>query len=270
MTTKDEALRMALEALEGTEALLTSMDVTHLLVYGEVDKAITACREALAQPAGERGELIRKAMRKAYSLGQTYWQQADSEFTSHHKKADVTQAKFTALVEETAALLSSDAQPSEWVGLTSEEIEIVRKETVDQFIAAIQSAGHWKQDPAQFARAIEAKLREKNARKDMPAAEDKAGGDEPVEFWNAVDGWVSVPAESADKPAAWVYPEFWEHLEKVGCGTAYRTEGDGRHPLFTRPQPQAQAMRDALTVGIGITSIDPRDIYSDPKEKNSG
>lgn len=80
-----------------------------------------------------------------------------------------------------------------------------------------------------------------------PVAEDKAGGDEPVEFWNAVDGWVSVPAERADKPAAWVYPEFWEHLEKVGCGTAYRTDGDGRQPLFTRPQPQA----DVPEVGFG-------------------
>ena len=142
---------------------------------------------------------------------------------------------------------------SDWVGLTEDEENALWESTVSDW---------------ELMKLTEKFLREKNAGK--PAAADKAGGDEPVEFWNAVDGWVPVPAESGDKPAAWVYPEFWEHLEKVGCGTAYRTEGDGRHPLFTRPQPQAQAMRDALTVGIGITRIDPRDIYSDPKEKNSG
>ena len=45
-----ELMQQALEVLDGVEALLTSMDVTHLLVYGEVDKAIDALRERLAQP----------------------------------------------------------------------------------------------------------------------------------------------------------------------------------------------------------------------------
>lgn len=48
-----EAMKQALEALDGVEALLTSMDVTHLLIYGEVDNAITALRERLAQPEQE-------------------------------------------------------------------------------------------------------------------------------------------------------------------------------------------------------------------------
>lgn len=38
------------QALDGVEALLTSMDVTHLLIYGEVDNAITALRKRLEQP----------------------------------------------------------------------------------------------------------------------------------------------------------------------------------------------------------------------------
>ena len=46
-------------------------------------------------------ELIRTALRRAYHLGQTYWQQADSEFTSQHKKADATQRMFKELVDET-------------------------------------------------------------------------------------------------------------------------------------------------------------------------
>ncbi|MBT2300415.1 hypothetical protein J7E70_08045 [Variovorax paradoxus] len=46
---------------------------------------------------------IEKALRRAYSLGQTYWQQADSESYSQNKKSDETAAKFEALVSETVA-----------------------------------------------------------------------------------------------------------------------------------------------------------------------
>ena len=51
------------------------------------------------------------ALRRAWQLGQTYWQQADSEYTSQHRKADETQGKFDALVEETRTALSTAAQP---------------------------------------------------------------------------------------------------------------------------------------------------------------
>ena len=50
-----EVLKMALEALEGLEALLLSMGLTHLIVYGDAEKAITNLQEALAeQPAQEK------------------------------------------------------------------------------------------------------------------------------------------------------------------------------------------------------------------------
>lgn len=53
---KTEALKLALEALEGAEALLVSMGLTHLIVYGDAEKAITALREALVeQPELEEG-----------------------------------------------------------------------------------------------------------------------------------------------------------------------------------------------------------------------
>ena len=59
------------------------------------------------------------ALRRAWQLGQTYWQQADSEyFTSQRRKADETQGKFDALVEETRAALATAAQP-----LTQDEKE---------------------------------------------------------------------------------------------------------------------------------------------------
>lgn len=49
-------------------------------------------------------DAVSKALRRAYSLGQTYWQQADSESYSQNRKADDTSRKFAALVDETRAL----------------------------------------------------------------------------------------------------------------------------------------------------------------------
>ena len=51
--------------------------------------------------------MVSKALREAYNLGQRYWQQADSEYISQHKKADDTRAKFLALVEETCSALAA-------------------------------------------------------------------------------------------------------------------------------------------------------------------
>lgn len=54
-------------------------------------------------------ELVGSAMRKAYNYGQTYWQQADSEYVSQHKKADATAARFSQLVDETLGALADPA-----------------------------------------------------------------------------------------------------------------------------------------------------------------
>lgn len=55
-------------------------------------------------------DLVSKALTRAWSLGQIYWQQADSEYASQWKKSDETQAKFNQLVEETRAVMLSAAQ----------------------------------------------------------------------------------------------------------------------------------------------------------------
>ena len=63
----------------------------------------------------------------------------------------------------------------------------------------------------------------------------------PVEYWTVADGWVS---EQAEVPAAvWVEPEFWEHCNRVNCGTAYRLPAPGRQPLYTAP-PQRKPLTD--------------------------
>ena len=67
-------------------------------------------------------DLVSKALRRAWQLGQTYWQQADSEYVSESKKADATQDMFNQLVEATRAAIltaNSSAQPApddEYVG----------------------------------------------------------------------------------------------------------------------------------------------------------
>jgi hypothetical protein len=51
-------------------------------------------------------EGLRKALAKVWQLGQTYWQQADSDSYKQQDKSDETRKKYLALVEETCALLA--------------------------------------------------------------------------------------------------------------------------------------------------------------------
>lgn len=67
----------------------------------------------LEQQLEDKADVASKALRKAWQLGQTYWQQADSEYTSQHRKADETQAKFQTLVDETRAAILSDVTPND-------------------------------------------------------------------------------------------------------------------------------------------------------------
>ena len=46
-------------------------------------------------------ERITKALRRAFSLGQTYWQQADSDSYTQNAKSDETRQKFETLIVET-------------------------------------------------------------------------------------------------------------------------------------------------------------------------
>lgn len=60
----------------------------------------------------DRADIASKALRRAWQLGQTYWQQADSESYSQNKKSVETQAKFQQLVDETRAAISADEAPN--------------------------------------------------------------------------------------------------------------------------------------------------------------
>lgn len=45
---------------------------------------------------------------------------------------------------------------------------------------------------------------------------------EPLEYWNAVEGWVKID-------------EVREHFDSVGCGTIYKAAGEDRVPVYTTP-----------------------------------
>jgi len=47
---------------------------------------------------------VTAAIRRAFQLGQTYWQQADSESYKENKKADATRDRYNALCIETAEI----------------------------------------------------------------------------------------------------------------------------------------------------------------------
>jgi hypothetical protein len=64
---------------------------------------------------------------------------------------------------------------------------------------------------------------------------------EPFEYWNAVEGWVKID-------------EVREHFDAVGCGTIYKSAGEGRSPLYTAPQKKEW---------VGLTDDEIEDIYFD-------
>ena len=77
---------------------------------------------------------------------------------------------------------------------------------------------------------------------------------EPFEYWNAVEGWVKID-------------EVREHFDAVGCGTIYKSAGEGRSPLYTAPRDsdntaqrtvdkikgrEMTTMDDAIAAGDGV------------------
>jgi hypothetical protein len=64
-------------------------------------------------------DVVHKALRMAYHLGQTYWQYADSDRISDYKKADYTDGLFKQLILDTLTLISE----GEKVGVGSTEDE---------------------------------------------------------------------------------------------------------------------------------------------------
>ncbi len=80
---------------------------------------------------------------------------------------------------------------------------------------------------------------------------------EPFEYWNAVEGWVKID-------------ELRQHFDSVGCGTIYKTAGEGRVPLYIEPPKQEPVawMYDWKTEGVIVTdwvTSDKDEAYSPTK-----
>lgn len=69
---------------------------------------------------------VREALRKAFSLGQTYWLQSDSESYRQNALADETFKKYEELVEATAAATASHAAEVEAMRADAERYRWLR------------------------------------------------------------------------------------------------------------------------------------------------
>lgn len=97
---------------------------------------------------------IKLALRKAFNLGQTYWQQADSEYVSQHKKANATREKLEELITEAEEALSAAGSQSVADQLLRDAPSIGNcntigypqwKKRVDMYLAAAPSSAGEKQ-----------------------------------------------------------------------------------------------------------------------------
>jgi hypothetical protein len=66
-------------------------------------------------------EVVQQALTKAYRLGQVYWQQADSEYSSQHRKSTETAEKFKLLCRETDEALRAAMSESldSWLSMAT-------------------------------------------------------------------------------------------------------------------------------------------------------
>lgn len=66
---------------------------------------ITPSQPVTVTLTDDQADAVSMALRRAWQLGQTYWQQADSDYISQHKKSEETQRKFEKLCDDTIAAL---------------------------------------------------------------------------------------------------------------------------------------------------------------------
>ncbi len=112
-----EAIRAHLAAQPAPVVPLTDLQLSEIAVsdefllycsqdeFNEIARAIERAHGIAASPAAPvvplTDERITKALRRAFSLGQTYWQQADSDSYTQNAKSDETRQKFETLIVET-------------------------------------------------------------------------------------------------------------------------------------------------------------------------
>ena len=160
--TKDEALKMAIEKLWAC-SMLMNLDHSDYL-YEDVIQALDACKEALEQPAQTYEQGFEDGYDNAVKLGKYLNQTQEPvawvcETTIDNikywkeKTPDDGIEIFCSLNKENDFNISLYTHPHQWQGLTDDEI--------DKVYCATYGTGSIDID-IDFARAIEAKLKEKN------------------------------------------------------------------------------------------------------------
>jgi hypothetical protein len=139
--TKDEALKLALEALIGARAFLESDAPVE--IWGVNDQAITAIKEALANDA------LEKKAENARELGLDY--EPEQEPVAYVKTViEALYENSDPVSVEAAELLERITTPPQHKPLTDEEIDALREANSEG-----RGAG-WRFNFKGFARAIEA------------------------------------------------------------------------------------------------------------------
>jgi hypothetical protein len=181
-------------------------------------------------------ETVRTAMRRAYSLGQTYWQQADSEYTSQNKKADVTAGRFIELIDDTCAKVESSvaapvqaeqaqAEPAFWYDARAklEKMDLIDGAHQAHLLVCNERFGDYTTPLYHAAPALPAQAEQAEAvRADYSIRPVKVERDE--------NGWWTHPAipnfdDDHKSFAAWV--------KAVGLETKYKClESYPEHPLY--------------------------------------
>ena len=106
---------------------------------------------AAASGAEDLQDVVSKALRRAWQLGQTYWRQADSDSLADHRRSELTQESFGSLVDETRAALAAPAQDAR-KPLTDAQIDAATLEVIGIFALDIET----NQTARMIARTIEA------------------------------------------------------------------------------------------------------------------
>ena len=231
---KNEALDLALEALE----YLLENKTIHYTYRTKADEAITAIKQARA---------LDKMAENARELGLDYEPahvqpaETSAERTLQHlgytdnggefwkpplgKPAPDLQAELDATnrqVEILSDALAESRRQCKWPTCKSEEYQQVLAEQIKQELVT------------------------------------GAAQQEPLEYWNAVEGWVKID-------------EVREHFNSVGCGTIYKTAGDGRVPLTAAQRTwvgltdeEIEKLRESFATRYAIEAIEAK-----LKEKNT-
>lgn len=95
---------------------------------------------AAANKAEDLQDVVSKALRRAWQLGQTYWRQADSDSLADHRRSELTQESFSSLVDETRAALATPAQAAALVSPSDDGFRAAVNEMDGLYAAPAQVA----------------------------------------------------------------------------------------------------------------------------------